>query len=470
MTSNVADKKTFFKIVLISFVVLFFSWFVVNKLGVNKLTIQSEDTLPALFLPVTILKEGTFYVDTYYDMLLERYPAIDDQTGEKGDVPFYLREVRTGGSTHYISAFPVISGLVAIPVYAIPLAFNMPITWDNLEILSHITSALIMALSGGFLYLLLKKQFVLTEKRSLLLTFTYLFGTINFAHISQALWQHGTVQFFSILGLYFLMNGLRSKTRDSSDDRTDGNVTPNLRDLFLSGLFLGIAVLSRPTAALSFMALYILIYFANDQTGILGGFRSLRNLISASTAYVMGLVPVVAFFLWYNRTFYLSLDNQGYSDQLDSSWLSPFPEGFLGLWLSPSKGILVYSPVFIMIFVSLYLVFKQLRGRTSKKPNASNKPNHSAWKQTLPVSRIRPHSPGAHPRLRQMETLVRRMVVRLPDGVGCTSFHGTASDPLHSVGSLPKDQKTVLGAVDRVRFSANLRFDLLRRALACRLR
>ena len=73
---------------------------------------------------------------------------------------------------------------------------------------------------------------------------------------------------------------------------------------------------------------------------------------------LLGLIPGFWFFYWYTQKYYLSINNNGYSDQLTSNWLGRFPEGFFGIWLSPSKGILVYSPVFIFIFVGLYLIWR----------------------------------------------------------------------------------------------------------------
>jgi len=84
-------------------------------------------------------------------------------------------------------------------------------------------------------------------------------------------------------------------------------------------------------------------------------------IIKTYSAYILGLGLNLAFFLWYNATFYWSIENQGYSNQLLDSWLGNFPESFFGVWLSPSKGILVYSPVLIFSLVGLWLVIKKSR-------------------------------------------------------------------------------------------------------------
>ncbi|MFH1295408.1 MAG: hypothetical protein ABIH84_02415, partial [bacterium] len=302
----------------------------VYKTGINSLAIQSEDTLPAIFLPVTIIKEGTFYADSYYPMIIQRYPHPDDKKYEKGLVPFYFRQV----NGHAISAFPVMAGLLSLPVYLPPVLLGISITWENLTILAHLSASLIMALSGGFCYLLLLK--FIDKKRAWWLTLIYLFGTINLALISQALWQHGAVQLFTILSLLFLFSEKQSR-----------------RELFLAGLFLGLAILARPTAAILLPYFLVLaVYLANQE--LLNKPVSIDRLLvvlKPQVMFILGLLPAAAFFLWYNAVYFGSLANQGYAGQVGVNWLTPFPRGFLGLWLSPSKGLLIYSPVLIFSLV-----------------------------------------------------------------------------------------------------------------------
>jgi hypothetical protein len=56
--------------------------------------------------------------------------------------------------------------------------------------------------------------------------------------------------------------------------------------------------------------------------------KNLAKLLSTKVWFGLGIVLNVLFFLWYNNTYYLSIGNQGYSEQLFSSWLSPFPQVF----------------------------------------------------------------------------------------------------------------------------------------------
>ena len=325
--------KKAFSILPISFLVFFLSWIFVYKTEVNKLAIQSEDTIPAIFLPVSIIREKTLYLDSYYNMMIQKYPHPDDKNQIRDLTPFYLKKV----NNHYVSAFPIITPILSLPIYFLPIKLGIPITWDNLIILSKISSALIVSLSGVFFYLLLKNLFSLDEQKSSLLTSLYLFGTVNYAMLSQSLWQHGTLQLFSILGLYFLLDYVKeAKFRPFR--------------AILGGFFYGLAILSRPTVALAFLFIMLLILVKSG---------NLKSFLKASFFIIIGISMNLAFFFWYNNKYYVGIENQGYASQLFTSWLSPFPLSFLGVWLSPSKGILIYSPIFIFSFLGFYISIRK---------------------------------------------------------------------------------------------------------------
>lgn len=326
--------KNFLVITLTAFLIFFGSWFILYKYNINSLPIQSQDTLPALFTPISIIKHGNIYLDDYSQFMLESYPNPDDLDRVLGLTPFYLRKV----ATHYVTAFPLITPLLALPIYVFPVLMHMPITWDNLAILGHLSGALILALSGGFLYLILKDIYKLDAKRIWILLAIYLFGTINFALVSQGMWQHGTLELFIILGLYFVLSYYHQTPKDTY--------------LFLGGLFFGLAVLSRPTAGL--VLLFILGFI---------GVHSLKNislLVKRYLVFGLGLLPCVLFFVLYNGLFYGNIENQGYASQIFTNWLSPFPLSFFGVWFSPSKGILIYSPIFFFSLFGAYISFKSL--------------------------------------------------------------------------------------------------------------
>lgn len=311
-----------------AFVLYFGAWFAVYSLRLNTLAIQSEDTVPAILVPLTILKHNSLFLDDYVPMMLQKYPHPDDKKYLKGLLPFYLRKV----DNHYVSAFPIITPILALPVYFPFVAFNIPVTWENLAMVSHIASALIVAVSGAFLYYLLRKTLELAESTSRILTICYLFGTINFALVAQSLWQHGTLQLFSIIALIFFVKAFKEDFKQSAGSY-----------IFWFSFFSGIAVLSRPTAALPYVIFSLYIVKRNWK---------------ATLPLILGMSPCVLFFVWYNAVFYHSISNQGYSNQIFKNWLGGFPLSFFGIWISPSKGILVYSPIFIFSFLGFITALK----------------------------------------------------------------------------------------------------------------
>lgn len=342
--------RRFLFLYLLFFGVYFFGWLFVYKTDINVLAIQSEDTLPAIFLPVSIIKDKTFYVDNYYSMLVSKYPHPDDKNQTKGLTPYYLRKVSNPktGTSHYVSAFPVMAGIVSLPIYFFPLILGLPVNWENLVIISHIASSFIVSLSGVFFYLLARK--FVNKRAATFLSFIFIFGTVNFAMISQSLWQHGVLQLFTIISLIFLF-----KFRE----------TLNLRYIFWFGFFAGFSIISRPTAVIAVFYLFLLLLlFSSKKFWDISASIKLVNfkfLAKPVLFFVLGLIPAVSFFVWYNNHYFFSFANQGYFVQAGKNWLTPFPFGFLGIWFSPSKGILVYSPVFMFVFLSVYLVFKNYK-------------------------------------------------------------------------------------------------------------
>ena len=121
-------KKLYFSIFLISFSVFFFPWLLLDKLKINTLAIQSEDVIPAMYLPYAIIKDKTLYLDKYYQQMLKAYPHPDDKQYSRDLVPFYLKRITitpniaenldkffirryADEQIHYVSAFPIIAGI-----------------------------------------------------------------------------------------------------------------------------------------------------------------------------------------------------------------------------------------------------------------------------------------------------------------------------------------------------------------------
>src|SRR5438552_2011912 len=110
----------------------------------NGRTIGAGDTLPAAYLPWSLLRHGTFELDEFSalhgDTARQIFPLLDG-------IPYYL--VQRNG--HYLSAYSPSPGVLALPVYAAPVLLGAapdPRWADRLEKLS---AAMITACSVVFL-------------------------------------------------------------------------------------------------------------------------------------------------------------------------------------------------------------------------------------------------------------------------------------------------------------------------------
>jgi hypothetical protein len=184
-----------------------------------------------------------------------------------------------------------------------------------------------MYLLSGVLLFSVAERF-LSKKKSILLVLVFLFGTINFASISQALWQHGFVELFAVLSIFIFMSQIKEPYKS-----------------LLLGVVTGFSALSRPTVAISIIVW--LMYFLKT--------KKWEKL----SYFFLGVFFCGLIFLSYNRAYYFDISNQGYYSQALDSWRTPIYLGLPGMLLSPSKGILIYSPVFFFSIYGAYLSFKK---------------------------------------------------------------------------------------------------------------
>lgn len=258
------------------------------------------DTTAAELLPVSILDHHTLTFD---------WTEGDRRFGSRHDAGGLYCFTNVRG--HVISTYPIVPGLLNVPVFAVA-------RWRGVELiegryfLSMITASLLTAASVVFVFLTLLR---ICERRStaLLFALTYAFGTSAFGMAIRGVWQHGPSLFFLSLGMWLL-------ARDTTVS------------IALAGLPLGFAVWNRPTNAILVapLALFVL----------------LRRRRAALPCALLGAIPS-ALMLVYSQLYWGSLRNLGqYS--VDGSWFpTPLTEGLAGIFVSPSRGLLIFSPIFL---------------------------------------------------------------------------------------------------------------------------
>ena len=284
----------------------------------NGRTISGGDSVPAKNLPLSILLHGNFYLDQLVT------------PGQK-KIPYYLRE--SGG--HYVSDYPVGAALMALPFYVPSVVCGVSPSSRVFAELEKISAATIVAFSALLLYLAAAR--VTANWMAMLLTLVYAFGTTSLSVSSQALWQHGPAQLALAAAIYCLV-------RAREDPRWAG----------YAGLPLAFEVITRPADALiaAPLGLYVLIYYR----------REIWTFITAA-------IPPLLFQLWYSAIYFgsplriqfLTEPTSVGSQTVAPSglWTTSLTNGLAIAMLSPGRGLLFYSPIFILSLAGLVIAWRK---------------------------------------------------------------------------------------------------------------
>jgi hypothetical protein len=284
----------------------------------NGRTISGGDSVPAKNLPLSILLHGNFYLDRLVT------------PGQK-KIPYYLRE--SGG--HYVSDYPVGAALVALPFYAPSIVCGVSPNSRVFSELEKVSAATIVALSAMLLYMAAAR--VTAEWMAMLLTLVYAFGTSSLSVSSQALWQHGPAQLALSAAIYCLV-----RARD------------DLRWAGYAGLPLAFEVITRPADALiaAPLGLYVLISYRRE-----------------IWVFIASAIAPLLFQLWYSAAYFGSpLRIQFFTEPTqvggqavapNGLWTTSLANGLSVAVLSPGRGLLFYSPIFIFSIAGLALAWRR---------------------------------------------------------------------------------------------------------------
>ncbi len=258
---------------------------------------RGGDDIPTSLVPIALLRHGTFAIDSVIHPLL---------TGKTANFTVAFKG-------HVLSRYPVAASVLALPVYAIPILTHAPLSELFIHNLSKISASLITAASVWVFYRAARLR--APEKPASALALIYAFGTFSFSVSSQALWQHGAAQLGLAVGfLGFFGEGFLSE--------------------MLCGFGLGLAIAARPDTV--FAALGIAFFL-------------LLNAPKKIPAVALGgAVPsllVLCYWLYYTgRPLPPEMG-------LQKSLFVPFqPRVFLALFLSPTQGLLWFSPAALFGF------------------------------------------------------------------------------------------------------------------------
>jgi hypothetical protein len=273
----------------------------------NGKTISSGDTLPARYLPFAILNRGTFYLDDF--------PFLHHRKA------YWVRPI----GNHSVSFYPVGAAIAALPWYVPAIIAGAQPGERRSEDLEKLAAAGNVALSVALLFAALRR--LTTRKGALWITLAYALGTSSLSVSSQGLWQHGPSQLAFSMALFCLVRARQGDAWWAG----------------LAGLPLAFAVVCRQTN----LALFVPLagYVALVHPGQLARF-------AASAAVPFG------FQLWYNVTY---LESFFWAQIALGSryWRGQASDTLPGLLVSPSRGLFIYSPVFVFSLVGIALAFRR---------------------------------------------------------------------------------------------------------------
>jgi hypothetical protein len=264
---------------------------------------RGGDDQPATLLPIAILKHGTLALDPVIDPWL---------TGKYKDFV-----IETG--THKLTLFSIVPGILALPVYLIPMVVNAPLSVQFLHNLSKLSASLITAASAAAFFLGIRTR--CSFRWALAVTAFYALNSFSFSVASQGLWEHGPAQLGLALGLLGYYN--------EAD--------------WLAGFGFALAVAARPDTAL----------FATA-AGLFLIARAPRRLprFLAGAAVPLGLLAVY----WVHYTGKLEPPEMQFHAHVFKGFNF---EAFLGYLFSPTRGLIFFCPVaFFGIWGSLRRGFK----------------------------------------------------------------------------------------------------------------
>ncbi|MEQ9483184.1 hypothetical protein [Coleofasciculus sp. F4-SAH-05] len=295
---------------------------------INDRTISSGDTVPNSLLVFNLLENQTFNFDAFRTSYF----------ANGGSLHYSFIEAQNG---HLTSVYPIGAAILTSPIYVIFYGFlklfNLPVelTQSSFEpyrlFFEKLAASLVTASSVVVFYLASKLKF--SEKIAVISTFIFAFATNTWMTSSQGLWQHGASNFAVIVIIFCLLKVNHTTVQKNK-----------LLFLVIAGMMGGLLPIIRPTSTLFLVA-------ALAYSVVINRFNNLF--------FLLGMLSILPGLMW--NLYYFNNLTGGYS-QVGQSWysftLDTFLESSLGTLISPSRGVLLFSPILIYSFIGAYNLFK----------------------------------------------------------------------------------------------------------------
>lgn len=312
---------------------IFFTCFIIYL--ANNRTLGSGDTVPNTLLAFNLLKNHTLHLDifreSYFVNLGTYYSFVESDKG------------------HLTSCYPIGTAIVTFPLYCIFYLYlklaNISInlssdSFENYRLLfEKLAATIITSISVVIFYLASRIKFV--RSLAFISTFIYAFATNTWTTSSQGLWQHGISNLALICIIFCLL-----KT-----NRKEGKQKKIL--LLAAGICCGLLPGIRPTSLLFSIAAAVYSVFTYRAQSIL---------------FLIGLFSAVPSTIW--NLYYFENLTGCYTKAFAISpyvfTFSKFVGTFIGILVSPGRGLLVFSPIILYSCLGAYRVFKFRYGKDEK--------------------------------------------------------------------------------------------------------
>ena len=306
----------------------------------NLRQIGAGDTLPARYQPLILWHDGTLGLDTNARLVGHGHLMIQDRkqpASAVGNATYFEPQAYWMIYTRHnqrASLYPLVTPLLVAPLYVPAVMWLNTHGWEQphidrvAELMEKLSASLIASIASVLMYLVLRRD---GNRWSLPLALAFAFGTNTWMISSQALWQHGTAELLIALAFLLVL----------------APASP-IRTAALGAVCVFMAA-NRPPDALIAGAIILFILWSRRRKAVW--------LIAGAA------VPLAAV-LYYNLGFIGHIVG-GYAlgKRPDEVFFRIDWSGVFGLLVSPTRGLLIFTP--FLVFVPVGLI-QRLRAPSSK--------------------------------------------------------------------------------------------------------
>ncbi len=309
--------------------------------NVNLRQVSSLDTYASRLVPIALLRHGELTLDRFFP----------DLAGDQSDAYLSTYLFRSEGRLY--DSHPPVGSLLALPVYAVPVWIGVPQDVDAAaNMLSKLAASLGMTLASLALLAALSRVTRRVapagaagfgpETLALVAAVTFALGTSVWSAASQALWSHTSAVFGYALALWGIVAGFGG----------------------IAGVAAGLAAVARPATAPAALLLVGYLVHRAARSHAAGNVPATETRQALRS--VLGLALTAGSGVLFNLMIFGSVG--GGAAGRTSNWVEEFGApnmfagslltGLAGLTVSPSRGILVFSPILVLALVGGYRVWR----------------------------------------------------------------------------------------------------------------